>query len=226
MGLTLCSEILSFWWAWEPRRLRASLSRVSGCAAGGILPHLRLAGGPRAQNERRPEERWKPRPGVRLRLDETTAWRAGGAAPLGPVRGLRSRDSISGVSPAVHGVVRGRWSRVGARPAPGGDGPCCSSCWSPSEQRLQLGRCWAKVSSPGSWPRLSPAPRHSKCRRWVSSSRGTDGGAGAGAGSGGGGRSCGGAGKGHLLAGYNLPGDSGSVPRSMGFGAVWTEYTF
>lgn len=26
-------------------------------------------------------------------MDETTAWPAGGAAPLGPVRGLRSRDS-------------------------------------------------------------------------------------------------------------------------------------
>lgn len=148
--------------------------------------------------------------------------------------GTRPSASISGVSPAVYGVARGHWSRVGARPAPGGDGPCCSCSWSPSERRLQLGRCWVKASSPGSWPRLSPAPRHRKCRRWVSSSRGTDGGAGAGAGSGEVGLSCGGVGKGHLLAGYIFRGTLGRFlgvwvqthlvnPGRSRFGAVWTE---
>lgn len=89
---------------------------------------------------------------------------------------------VSGVSPAVYGVARGRWSRVGGA-------ACSRPRWSPPplqsrlELRGQLGRCWAQVSSPGSsWPRVSPAPRHSKCHRWVSSSRGADGGAGAGAG--------------------------------------------
>lgn len=69
----------------------------------------------------------------------------------------------------------------GARPAAGLGGPFYRCCGSALERRGQLGRCWAQSSSPGSsWPRLSPAPRHSKCRRWVSFSRGADGGAGAG----------------------------------------------
>lgn len=182
-----------------------------------------------------------PRPGVRLRLDETTAWRAGGAAPLGPVRGLRSRNSAGSLR--LWRVPCGAW--CGLRSLVTRRGVACSG-WRRSllQQLLEslgaalaAGRCWAKVSSPGSWLRLSPAPRHSKCRRWVSSSRGTDGGAGAGAGSGGGGRSCGGAATGHLLSGCIFRGTLVRFrgvwvqtppvnPERSRFGAVWTEYIF
>lgn len=50
-----------------------------------------------------------------------------------PETGSACGTSISGLSPSVHGVARDCRSRVGARPVPGGGGPCRGCCGSPLE---------------------------------------------------------------------------------------------
>lgn len=160
--------------------------------------------GPHAQRRRRPDESYKPRPRVRLRLDETTAWRAGGAAPLRLVRGLRSRDSARRLP--LRSVPCRAWCGPGS-PVTRRGAACSGWRWSLLQLLLEslgaplaagkmLGRSlltWvlaaavtcAQAQQVPPVGELQPRLRLGcRCRRGL---RGR-------------GRSCGGAGEGHLLA--------------------------